>query len=518
MYFLRKENNRMSENREQLLESIRCQGEVVRKLKAAKEPKERIDEEVSKLLALKAQLSDGSGSPQKFTLKTPKGTRDYSPEQMALRQGVLDKIVAVFKKHGAESIDTPVFELKEVLTGKYGEDSKLIYDLKDQGGEILSLRYDLTVPLARYLAMSKISSIKRYHIAKVYRRDNPSIARGRYREFYQCDFDIAGTYDPMLPDAECVKIVVEVLEGLQIGDFVVKLNHRQLLDGMFEACGVPNDKFRAICSTVDKLDKSPWTEVRREMIEEKGLDEASADKIGEYVQLSGGAELVDKLLQDEKLKKIKSAVNGLEGMKLLLKYCNAMGLSERICFDLSLARGLDYYTGVIYECVLKAEPKIAQNGEEAGTVGSVAGGGRYDGLVGMFDPKGKQVPCVGVSIGVERIFSVLEAKNAASGVKTRTTEIEAYVASAHKGLHEKRLQILNQLWDEGVKAEHSYKLNPKLLVQLQYCEENGIPLAVVLGDSELARGVVKIREITTRKEEEVNIENLADEIKKRLRT
>lgn len=126
------------------------------------------------------------GDSSKIILKTPKGTRDYSPQQMALRQGVLDKIIAVFKKHGAETVDTPVFELKDVLTGKYGEDSKLIYDLKDQGGEILSLRYDLTVPLARYLAMSKITCIKRYHIAKVYRRDNPSMSRGRYREFYQC--------------------------------------------------------------------------------------------------------------------------------------------------------------------------------------------------------------------------------------------------------------------------------------------------------------------------------------------
>lgn len=142
-----------------------------------------------------------------------------------------------------------------MLTGKYGEDSKLIYDLKDQGGEILSLRYDLTVPLARYLAMSKISSIKRYHIAKVYRRDNPAMTRGRYREFYQCDFDIAGTYDAMIPDAECVKVVSEILSGLDIGDYVIKLNHRMLLDGMFEACGVPADKFRSICSAVDKLDK-----------------------------------------------------------------------------------------------------------------------------------------------------------------------------------------------------------------------------------------------------------------------
>lgn len=122
------------------------------------------------------------------------------------------------------------------------------------------MRYDLTVPLARYLAMNKISSIKRYHIAKVYRRDNPAMTKGRYREFYQCDFDIAGTYDPMLADAECVKIVAEILDTLDIGDYVIKLNHRQLLDGMFQACGVPADSFRTICSAVDKLDKViPWT-------------------------------------------------------------------------------------------------------------------------------------------------------------------------------------------------------------------------------------------------------------------
>ncbi|KAL5276657.1 HARS family protein [Megaselia abdita] len=510
----------MSENRDEILAAIKDQGELVRKLKAAKESKERIDEEVAKLLALKAKISDEPSTPQKFTLKTPKGTRDYTPQQMMLRQGVLDKIIAIFKKHGGESIDTPVFELKEVLTGKYGEDSKLIYDLKDQGGEILSLRYDLTVPLARYLAMNKISSLKRYHIAKVYRRDNPAMTRGRYREFYQCDFDIAGTYDPMLPDAECVKIVSEILDALDIGDYVIKLNHRQILDGMFEACGVPVDKFRSICSAVDKLDKSPWAEVRKEMIEEKGLDEKAADAIGEYVRQNGNSELVEKLLNDENLKKVPAAVKGLEGMKLLLNYCNLFGLSNKISFDLSLARGLDYYTGVIYECVLKAEPKTskgAQNGEESGTIGSVAGGGRYDNLVGMFDSKKKQVPCVGVSIGVERIFSVLEAKFVTEGVKTRTNDIEVYVASAHKGLHEKRLRILNDLWANGIKAEHSYKLNPKLLAQLQHCEENQIPLAIVFGDSELEKGIVKLREVSTRKEEDVAVDQLADEIKKRLR-
>lgn len=178
----------------------------------------------------------------------------------------------------------------------------------------------------------------------------------------------------MLPDAECVKVVSEILKALNIGDYVIKLNHRLLLDGMFEACGVPIDKFRTICSTVDKMDKvnfgkmvvsiklkaefslylqSPWAEVRREMIEEKGLDEKVADKIGEYIQLNGNVELVEELLKNGHLNKSAAAVKGLQAMKLLLNYCNILGLTKEIVFDLSLARGLDYYTGVIYEAVLK---------------------------------------------------------------------------------------------------------------------------------------------------------------------
>ncbi|KAJ8919497.1 hypothetical protein NQ315_002118 [Exocentrus adspersus] len=480
----------------------------------------QISEEVTKLLELKTQLSSSSETTevnastiQKFTLKTPKGTRDFSPEQMALRQGVLERIVSVFKKHGAETIDTPIFELKEVLTGKYGEDSKLIYDLKDQGGEILSLRYDLTVPFARYLAMNKITNIKRYHIAKVYRRDNPSISKGRYREFYQCDFDIAGAYDPMIPDAECVKIVYEILTVLGMTPFVVKLNHRKLLDGIFEACGVPASSFRAICSAVDKLDKSPWEEVRKEMIEEKGLSEESADRIGEYVRLNGKSELVEKLMSDQKLCSNKSAMEGLEAMQLLLKYCDIYGTSDKILFDLSLARGLDYYTGVIYEAVLLGDD--VAGGDDI-SVGSVAGGGRYDNLVGMFDPKNKQVPCVGVSVGVERLFAVMEAKLAANKKKTRTTEVQVYVATAQKNLLEERMKLCSELWDEGWKVEHSYKKNPKLLVQLQHCEEYGIPFAVILGESELKKGVVKLRVVPTREEVEVSRTSLSDEIRKRL--
>uniref|UniRef100_A0A2M4BJZ4 histidine--tRNA ligase n=1 Tax=Anopheles marajoara TaxID=58244 RepID=A0A2M4BJZ4_9DIPT len=517
--------------RDALAVAITQQGDLVRKLKSAKpQDKPKINAEVQKLLALKEQLKQLGLSPEcesepsgtvretvtaesspgnrNLALKTAKGTRDYGPEAMTLRLRVLDQVVKVFRRHGAVTIDTPVFELKEVLTGKYGEDSKLIYDLKDQGGELLALRYDLTVPFARYVGMGNVFNIKRYHIAKVYRRDNPQITRGRYREFYQCDFDIAGTYDPMLPDAECVKVVAEILSELNIGEFTVKLNHRKLLDGMFEACGVPAEKFRTACSSVDKLDKTPWDEVRQEMIHEKGLSEATVDRIGEYVTLSGGIELVDRLSEDQHLKTIPSAMEGLADMRLLLQYCEIFEVGDRIAFDLSLARGLDYYTGVIYEAVLRGT-----NADDEIAVGSVAGGGRYDNLVGMFNPKRKQVPCVGVSIGVERIFSILEAKSTG---QCRTNETEIYVASAHKGLHLKRLEILNKLWSAGLKAEHSYKLNPKLLAQLQHCEEYQIPYAIILGDGELSRGVVKLREIASRKEEELPLDSLIEQIRAKL--
>ncbi|XP_066597424.1 histidine--tRNA ligase-like [Prorops nasuta] len=494
-------------SREELFQKIKEQGDLVRKLKAAKAEGSQLSMEIATLLKLKAQIEENNAVPHKFVLKTAKGTRDYNPEQMALRLGVLEKIIAVFKKHGAETIDTPVFELKDVLTGKYGEDSKLIYDLKDQGGEILALRYDLTVPFARYLAMSKILNIKRYHIAKVYRRDNPATTKGRYREFYQCDFDIAGQYDLMLPDSECIRVVSEALSALDLGPYQIKLNHRCLLDGIFAACGVPPEKFRTICSAVDKLDKSPWEEVKKEMVDEKGLDDKIADRIGTYVSKAGGVELIEELRKDEELMKQKSAVEGLEAMELLLKYCQIYNVIDKVKFDLSLARGLDYYTGVIYEAIL--------TGDDVG-VGSVAGGGRYDNLVGMFDTKKKTVPCVGVSLGVERIFSVLEAKLSSKGLKTRTAEVEVFVASAQKNLSEERMKLLSELWDAGVKAEHSYKKNPKLLAQLQHCEENGIPFAIILGEGELARGEVTLREIPTRTETSVKRDCLIQELRKRL--
>ncbi|XP_065059389.1 histidine--tRNA ligase, cytoplasmic-like isoform X1 [Rhopilema esculentum] len=507
-------------SREEIQSEIRKQGEVVRNLKQKEQTddvKAQLKTEIDTLLKLKKQLGDDPAK-QKFVLKTPKGTRDYNQMQMAIREKVFKIIVNCFHRHGAKQIDTPVFELKETLTGKYGEDSKLIYDLKDQGGELLSLRYDLTVPFARYVAMNKIDKIKRFHIARVYRRDNPAMTKGRYREFYQCDFDIAGQYDAMIPDAECVKVAVEILSSLDIGDFLVKVNHRKILDGIFAVCGVPEEKFRTICSAVDKLDKSPWEEVEKEMVHEKGLPKDVADRIGLYVKRKGLKDLVEVLEQDDVFMKNKHAQQGLADMKLLLEYLEIFNVSDKVSFDLSLARGLDYYTGVIFEAVITSLPPElakANPGEQVG-IGSISGGGRYDDLVGMFDAKGRKVPCVGISIGIERIFSIMEAKAEAAKSKVRTTETQILVASGQKNMLKERLKLANELWDRGVQTEIIYKNNPKLLSQFQYCEENGIPFCAVIGDSELKNGVVKLRNMETREEVEVKREDLEKELKSRI--
>ncbi|XP_037657616.1 histidine--tRNA ligase, mitochondrial isoform X4 [Choloepus didactylus] len=375
-----------------------------------------------------------------FIIKTPKGTRDLSPQQMVVREKILDMVVSCFRRHGGKRLDTPAFELK--------------------------------------------------------------------------DFDIAGQFDPMIPDAECLKIMCEILSGLQLGNFLIKVNDRRIVDGMFAVCGVPENKFRAICSSMDKLDKISWKEVRHEMVAKKGLASEVADRIGDYIQCHGGVSLVEQLFQDSRLSQSKQALEGLGDLKLLFEYVTLFGIAEKISFDLSLARGLDYYTGVIYEAVLLETP--AQAGEKSLSMGSVAAGGRYDGLVGMFNPKGHKVPCVGLSIGVERIFAIVEQRMKAFGETVRTTETQVFVATPQKNFLQERLKLIAELWDAGIKAELLYKNNPKLLTQLHYCESMGIPLVVIIGEQELKEGVIKLRLVASREEVAIKRENLVAEIQKRL--
>ncbi|CCA73671.1 probable HTS1-histidine--tRNA ligase, mitochondrial [Serendipita indica DSM 11827] len=464
---------------------------------------------------------------ERMLLKTAKGTRDYGPAENSLREHIEDIVKECFKRYGGSCIDTPVFERKDILTGKYGEDSKLIFDLKDQGGEELSLRYDHTVPLARYLAMgiANFPGGKLWQLGKVYRRDNPVVSKGRMREFSQADFDISGVYDSMIPDAEILSLLSDILTRLKVGEFTIKLNNRKILDGIFGVCGVSRGtKTRAISSAVDKLDKAPWLE---------GLDPAVADRIGEYVKLKGGVELVERLRSDEVFMANKMAVEGVKEMETLFQYLAAYNVLQHISFDLSLARGLDYYTGIIYEAIVEAsappgftanpavpptspttpaakpkkekKKKPVPGAEEEDEidesqvgVGSIAAGGRYDNLVGMFTAaaqaegkKAPQMPCVGVSIGMDRIFALLWPK---WSEMERTKGTDVFVMAAGDGLLVERMKLVRELREQGIKTDFLLKNKPKLPAQFSASEKDEVPFAIILGESELKEGFVVVKQ------------------------
>ncbi|PNY04496.1 histidine-tRNA ligase-like protein [Trifolium pratense] len=405
-----------------------------------------------------------------------KGTRDFAKEQMTIRKNAFSVIERVFERHGATALDTPVFELRETLMGKYGEDSKLIYDLADQGGELCSLRYDLTVPFARFIAMNGLTSLKSYQIAKVYRRDNPS--KGRYREFYQCDFDIAGPSEKMAPDFEVVRILTELLEELEIGDFEIKLNHRKLLDGMMQICGVPPEKFRTICSSIDKLDKQPFEQIRKEMVEEKGLTAETADRIVTFVKEKGHPlTLLSKLKQEgSAFLENAGSVDALNDLEILFNALDKSKRLDKVVFDFSLARGLDYYTGVIFEAVFKG----------------VAAGGQYDNLIGMFGSK--QVPAVGMA---------------------RPTETEVLVSILGNDVTLAR-ELAGELWDAGVKAE--FLVNKRLPKHFDYAKESRIPWMILVGEQEIKEGTLQLKHFEAGSVVNINIprENFVEELWKRL--
>ncbi|CAI4053487.1 hypothetical protein N7582_005734 [Saccharomyces uvarum] len=455
-------------------------------------------------------------SKLQVSLKTPKGTKDWADTDMVIREAVFNTLSGLFKKHGGVTIDTPVFELREILAGKYGEDSKLIYNLEDQGGELCSLRYDLTVPFARYVAMNNIQNIKRYHIAKVYRRDQPAMTKGRMREFYQCDFDVAGSFESMVPDAECLSILVEGLTSLGIRDFKIKLNHRKILDGIFQISGVKDEDVRKISSAVDKLDKTPWEAVKKEMTEEKGQSEETADKIGEYVKLNGSLKEVHTILsQDASITSNELAKQGLDEIATLMKYADAFGIDSYISFDLSLARGLDYYTGLIYEAVtsasappknaseLKKKAKSVEDASEYVGVGSIAAGGRYDNLVNMFaeasGKKSAKIPCVGISFGVERLFSLIKQRiESSTDIKPTATQVFVMAFGGGKdwtGYLPERMKVTKQLWDAGIEAEYVYKAKANPRKQFDAAEKAGCHIAVILGKEEYLDGKLRVKRL-----------------------
>ena len=364
---------------------------------------------------------------------------------------------------------------------------------------------------------SDVQHVKRYQIAKVYRRDQPAIARGRLREFYQCDFDIAGVYDPMIPDAEILCIVAEVFEAFKIG-VVVKVNHRKILDGVFEVAGVPRDRIRAVSSAVDKLDKAPWDEVRKELLE-KGIPDEVADRVGGYVQRRGGMrEMLERFASDAELSANESVREGVADMTLLASYLEAMDVIDKVSFDLSLARGLDYYTGLIYEVV------VADSTDNPTQVGSIAAGGRYDDLVGMYGRR--PLPCVGISFGVDRVFTILDARRKKKSKSDLGGQAQVYIMAfggkEFDGLLLERMRVARKLWAAGIRAEFTAKVKPKPLQQFNASE--GVPVAVMLGQDELEAGQVRVKRLhvgdkdaaAKDKGQLVLRENLVDELRKLL--
>ncbi|KAD2393439.1 hypothetical protein E3N88_40416 [Mikania micrantha] len=428
--------------------------------------------------------------------KIPKGTRDFAKEQMAVREKAFSIIANVFKRHGAMALDTPVFELRETLTGKYGEDSKLIFDLADQGGELCSLRYDLTVPFARYVAMNGITSFRRYQIAKVYRRDNPS--KGRYREFYQCDFDIAGD-ETVGADFEVVKLLTELLDELNIGVYEIKLNHRKLLDGMLDICGVPSHKFRTVCSSIDKLDKQTFEQIKKELILEKGLDAETVEKIGSFVTLRGHPlKLLSELKKEgSQFLKNDSSNQALNDLEKLFQALDNSRCVDKVVLDLSLARGLDYYTGVIYEAVFKGTTQV----------GSIAAGGRYDNLIGMFGTK--RVAAIGVSLGIERVFAIMEENQKDGNQVLRACETQVLVSILGDDLS-LAAKLVSMCWDAKLKAE--FMVNKRLAKHFDRAKEFGIPWMVIVGDREIKEGTVKLKNKEANVELEISASDFVDEL------
>lgn len=436
-----------------------------------------------------------------ISLRTPKGTVDLDVEQSLTQDAVIQKITKIFRTHNGTPIDTPTFELRELLLNKYGEDAKLIYNLEDQGGDICSLRYDLTVPFSRYLSMNRVSKMRRYQIGSVFRRDNPSFRTGRLREFVQADFDICGENLPMVHDSEILKIIYDILKEFDLKDrngnsmnFAIRVNDRRILVGLLEMADVPAELRGTVCSTIDKVDKLPEDELNSEFAA-KGLGREQISKISGFMQLKGSNEEILEFLrmkmvnsspraigieEDASLVALDSFKQAVEELEMLLRYAKGYGV-ENIKVDLSLARGLDYYTGLIIEaCYLDSD------------VGSVVGGGRYDNLcrsVSNFS-----VPCVGFSVGVSRISALSKPTKA---------EFDVFVGSGFGLMLEDRMCILSRMWRLGVRSETFTGKRVNYKSQVEFARKNNFKMAIFTGENELRKGVVGILDIESMAKREI---------------
>ncbi|MBP7118842.1 histidine--tRNA ligase [Candidatus Woesebacteria bacterium] len=409
-----------------------------------------------------------------MSFQTLKGFRDFFPEEMAVRKEVMRRLAVVFEKYGFEELATPALEYKEVLMGKYGEEAeKLMYLFNDPGERGVGLKYDLTVPLARAVANKGDIALpfKRYQMQPVWRAENTQ--KGRYREFYQCDIDIVGSSSP-LADGEILAVISDSLSALGFENFSICVNSRTVLFAIMDKANVPTEKRLTAIQSLDKLDKKTKEEVQEEL-SKKGFD---SDQITNMFQELGRA------TPDEYLTKTIETAEKLGAINIV--------------FSPAISRGLDYYTGPIFETIV-TEPKI----------GSLTGGGRYDNLLKTLG--GPDLPAVGTTIGLERIIDVITELNLWPEISKTTTQ--ALVTIFNESLEEVSIETAKKLRARGINTE-LYPTNAKLEKQLKYADRKKLQFVIIIGEEEVANGKVVVKNLVSGEQSTVSLEEAVSIISK----
>jgi histidyl-tRNA synthetase len=430
--------------------------------------------------------------------RTLKGFRDYLPEQMIPKERMLEQARRVFRSYGFAPIDTPALEYAEILLGKGGEESdKQLYRFADHGGRDVALRFDLTVPFARFAAqhIAKLGTpFKRYHVGPVWRGENTQ--HGRFREFWQCDFDSIGTTSNAA-DVETVLVINDLMAALGFDRFRIHVNNRMVLNGLLEELRLA-EKTKLVLIVLDKLPKIGREAAVAEMAEKAGVGPEQAGRVLALAQTEGtNAEILDRLQHD--FGGNARAAEGICRLRELLDVARVAGVpEERLRLDVSIARGLDYYTGAVYETFLTDLPKI----------GSICSGGRYDNLAALYTKQ--QLPGVGASLGLDRLLAAMEEMGLVPKTATPAPALVVQFSAERLGDYQRLARALRA---EGIDVE-VYPEAKKIGQQLQYAEKRGFRVALIAGPEEFARGVWKVKDLARRQESPVPEAEIAAAVRK----
>ncbi len=429
----------------------------------------------------------------KVTPRLLRGFRDYLPETMLTKQRMINSVSEVFESFGFGPLATPALEYADILLGKYGDEGdKLLYRFKDNGDRDVAMRYDLTVPLSRVVAMNSqlTKPFKRYQIAPVWRAEKPG--RGRFREFLQCDIDIIGA-DDMMADAECLLVGASALRAIGVSNFVIRINNRKLLTALLKKYDIEEGEAAlSVLRTLDKLPKIGEAKTRALFASENGLSNVAIDGIFEFLNLDP-AHLSDFFEGEE------TGERGANELQALLGLATEMGIRDVVAVDLSIARGLDYYTGTIYETFLT----------DIEGLGAVMSGGRYDELLDMFGKE--RVPSVGISLGLDRLFSAL-VESGRLNLEASPTKV--LVTVFNEALRPQSFAVATQLRNAGIATEVYPKL-ARMKKQLQYAHRRDVGHVIFLGTEEVRSGVAKVKDMASGEESTVALDAILSHLTQR---